>query len=106
MKPEIAKIKPKFGERAVAKIGLNSLCSEKELSWHKQNFLLNKKNGKIMPLIENIDITNNILLTEDMVQVTYKYKDKFYVDSTEPNSFIAAFTTSHARMVFHEMLDK
>jgi len=41
-----------------------------------------------------------------MVQVTYKYKNQYVQDTFATNVYIAAFTTSNARLRLYNMLDK
>ena len=43
---------------------------------------------------------------DDMVEMTYNMKDQFIDNSKDTNIFIAAFTTSHARMQLYKILDK
>lgn len=45
-------------------------------------------------------------INEDMVQMTYNLKDQFVDKSKDTNIFVAAFTTSHARMMLYGVLDK
>ena len=41
-----------------------------------------------------------------MVQITYDMKDMFVDNGEDTNIFIAGFTTSHARIMLYEVLDK
>jgi hypothetical protein len=41
-----------------------------------------------------------------MVQVTYKYKNQYVQDTFSTNVYVAAFTTSNARLRLYDMLDK
>jgi len=41
-----------------------------------------------------------------MAVVTYKYKEQYVVDCFSTNVYIAAFTTSNARLQLYDMLDK
>jgi len=47
-----------------------------------------------------------IFINENVVQVTYKYKDLYVQDPFSTNIHIAAFTTSNARLRLYDMLDK
>ena len=40
-----------------------------------------------------------------MVQIAYNLKDQFVDNSKNTNVFIAAFTTSHARLMLYKKLD-
>jgi hypothetical protein len=41
-----------------------------------------------------------------MLQVTYKYKNHYVQDTFSTNVYVAAFTTSNARLRLYDMLDK
>ena len=56
-------------------------------------------------LDDSIDDLNLQFINEDMVQMTYNLKDHFVDNSNSTNIFIAAFTTSHARMMLYDVLD-
>ena len=53
-----------------------------------------------------IEINNTIFINENIVQVTYKYKEQYVQDPFSTNIYIAAFTTSNARLRLYDMLDK
>ena len=104
--PENIKRNP--GKHAVAKICLNSL-------WRKfgqrQNltqtvYISDVKQWYKILLNDKIEISNTIFINENMVQVTYKYKEQYVIDSFSTNVYIAAFTTSNARLRLYDMLDK
>ena len=44
-------------------------------------------------------------INDDMVQMTYNFKDQFVDNSKNTNVYIACFTTSHARLMLHNKLD-
>jgi len=92
LKPE--NIKPNPGKRVVAKICLNSL-------WGKFGQRQNMTQSKYVT-----DVSNMIFINENVVQVTYKYKDLYVQDPFSTNIHIAAFTTSNARLRLYDMLDK
>ena len=50
-------------------------------------------------LDDNIDNLAIMFINEDMVQMTYDLNDRFVDNSNSTNICIAAFTTSHARMM-------
>lgn len=52
-------------------------------------------------LNDKIDDLNIQFINEDMVQMTYNLKDQFVDNSAVPKIFIAAFTTSQARMMIY-----
>ena len=49
-------------------------------------------------LDDKLDNTNFQFINEDMVQMTYNFKDQFVDNSKNTNVYIACFTTSHARL--------
>ena len=51
------------------------------------------------------EISNTIFINENMVQVADKYKDQYVQDSFPTSVYIAAFTTSNARLRLYDMLD-
>ena len=96
------------GKRAIAKLCLNSL-------WGKYGQRNNMKQTlyvtelvefyKIL-LDDKINDLNIQFINDDMVQMTYNLKDQFVDNSNSTNIFVASFTTSHARMMLYEVLDK
>lgn len=103
-----AKVKYNPGRRAVAKIALNSLYGKfaQRNSLSETLYITDLKSWYNILLNEEIEISNCIFLTDNMVQVTYKYKDIFVKNNWSTNIFIACFTTTHARLRLYEMLEK
>ena len=56
-------------------------------------------------LNDKLDNTNFQLINDDMVQMTYNFKDQFVDNSKNTNIYIACFTTSHARLMLYNKLD-
>ena len=46
------------------------------------------------------------VLSEDLVQVDWKYKTDFILGSEQTNVFLASFTTAHARLRLYDVLDR
>ena len=44
-------------------------------------------------------------VNDDMVQMSYNFKDQFVDNSNNTNIYIACFTTSHARLMLYNKLD-
>ena len=44
-------------------------------------------------------------VNDDMVQMTYNFKDHFIDNSNNTNIYIACFTTSHARLMLYDKID-
>ena len=63
--------------------------------------------AKLFSLIsdDTLDITTMRLCTNDVMEVVYTSKDDNVVKGTKTNIFVAAFTTSYARLKLYESLD-
>ncbi|XP_018334518.2 uncharacterized protein LOC108743448 [Agrilus planipennis] len=105
---DLNKIGVNPGRRAIAKICLNSLWGKfgQRLNMSQSEFVTDPKRWYEILLDDKIHISNCIFVNEDVVHVTYKYKDMFVEDSTSTNIFIATFTTSNARLRLYDMLDR
>ena len=101
------KIKDNSGKRAVAKICLNSLWGK---FGQRQNMSQTEYVTDIKRFYEILldDRLNNIKLNfinDDMVQISYNFKDQYIENDNNTNVFIAALTTSSARLRLYQMLD-
>ena len=56
-------------------------------------------------LDDKLDNTNFQFINDDIVQMTYNFKDQFVDNSKSTNIYIACFTTSHARLMLYDKLD-
>ena len=56
-------------------------------------------------LDDKLDNTNFQFINDDMVQMTYNFKDQFVDNSKNTNIYIACFTTSHARLMLYNKLN-
>ena len=56
-------------------------------------------------LDDKLDNKNFQFINDDMVQMTYNFKDQFVDNSNNTNIYIACFTTSHARLMLYDKLD-
>ena len=56
-------------------------------------------------LDDKLDNTNFQFIYDDMVQMTYNFKDQFVDNSNNTNIYIACFTTRHARLMLYNKLD-
>ena len=56
-------------------------------------------------LDDKLDNINFQFINDDMVQMTYNFKDQFVDNSINTNIYIACFTTSHARLTLYDKLD-
>ena len=101
-------IQPNPGKRAVAKICLNSLSGKfgQRQNMTQTKYVVDVKEWYKLILNDKITISNMVFINENVVQVTYKYKDWYVQDPFSTNIYIAAFTTSNARLRLYDMLDK
>ena len=72
----------------------------------KQKYVTDVKEFYEILLNDSIDNLNIQFINEEMFHMTYDMKDMFIDNSKDTNIFIVAFTTSHARMMLYEVLDK
>ena len=56
-------------------------------------------------LDDKLDNKNFQFINDDMVQMTYYFKNQFVDNSKNTNVYIACFTTSHARLMLYNKLD-
>ena len=56
-------------------------------------------------LANKLDNKNFQFINNDMVQMTYNFKDQFVNNSKNTDVYIACFTTSHARLMLYNKLD-
>jgi len=101
-------IKPNPGKRAVAKICLNSLwgkCGQRQ-NMTQTEYVSDVKRWYQLLLDDRLEISNTNFINDNMVHVTFKYKNQYVQDTFSTNTYIAAFKTSNARLRLYEMLDK
>ena len=104
----LGKIKFNPGMRAIAKLCLNSLWGKfgQRNNMKKTEYVTEPSDFYKILLDEKIEDLNIHFINEDMVEMTFDLKDQFVDNSKDTNIFIAAFTTSHARMMLYGVLDK
>ena len=104
---DIEKFEFNAGLRSLAKICLNSL-------WGRFGMRCNMSQTKYITevsefyeilLDDKLDNKNFQFINDDMVQMTYNFKDQFVDNSKNTNIYIACFTTSHARLMLYNKLD-
>ena len=105
---ELGEIKFNPGMRSIAKLCLNSLWGKfgQRNNMKKSEYVTEPSKFYKILLDEKIDDLNIHFINEDMVEMTFNLKEQFVDNSKNSNIFIAAFTTSHARMMLYEVLDK
>ncbi len=104
----LGKIEKNPGKRAIAKLCLNSLWGKfgQRQNMSKTVYVTEPKEFYEILLDDSVDNLAIQFINEDMVQMTYNLKDDFVDNSKDTNIFIACFTTSHARMMLYQVLDK
>ena len=104
---DIEKFKFNAGLRSISKLCLNSL-------WGKFGQRSNMSQTKYVTEVsefyeilvdDKLDNANFQFINDDMVQMTYNFKDQFVDNSKNTNIYIACFPTSHARLMLFNKLD-
>ena len=104
---DIEKFEFNAGLRSISKLCLNSLWGK---FGQKSNMSQTKYVKEVSEFYEILldDKLDNIkfqFINDDMVQMTYNFKDQFVDNSKNTNVYIACFTTSHARLMLYNKLD-
>ena len=104
---DIEKFEFNAGLRSISKLCLNSL-------WGKFGQRSNMSQTKYVTEVsefyeilvnDKLDNINFQFINDDMVQMTYNFKDQFVDNSKNTNIYIVCFTTSHARLMLCNKLD-
>ena len=95
------------GLRSISKLCLNSLWGKfGQRSNMSQTKYLTEVSEFYEILLDNkLDNINFQFINDDMVQMSYNFKDQFVDNSKNTNVYIACFTTSHARLMLYNKLD-
>lgn len=101
------KIQDNPGKRAVAKICLNSLWGKfgQRQNLSKTEYVTDIRRFYEILLDDKLDNINLAFVSENMVQMSYRLKYECVGNDFNTNVYIAAFTTSNARLRLYEMLD-
>lgn len=105
---DLGEIKFNPGMRAIAKLCLNSLWGKfgQRINQTQTEYVTEPKEVYKILLDETIDDLNIQFINDDMIQMNYKLGDTFVDNHNNINIFIASFTTSHAREMLYNVLDK
>ena len=104
---DIKKFEFNAGLRSISKLCLNSV-------WGRFSMRTNMSQTKYVTevsefyeilLDDKLDNKNFQFINDDMVQMTYNFKDQFVDNLKNTNVYIACFTTSHARLMLYNKLD-
>ena len=97
------------GLKNVAKLFLNSLWEKFGQKDHmeKTEFIDNPADLYAILNSDDIDLSTlrEVEINEKLLQVHYKYDDKYVKNNYKTNIFIAAFTTAWARIKLYDALD-
>ena len=95
------------GLRSIAKLCLNSLWGKfgQRNNMSQTKYITDASEFYEILLDDKLDNKNFQFINDDMVQMTYNFKDQFVDNSNNTNIFIACFTTSHARLMLYDKLD-
>ena len=103
---DLGELRANSGLRAIAKICLNSLWGKfgQRNNMNQCKYVTDINEFYQIILNDTIDNLNMNFINEDMVQMSYTYKDQFVDNSYNTNIYIACFTTSSARLMLYEKL--
>ena len=103
----VEKFEYNAGLRSIAKLCLNSLWGKfgQRNNMSQTKYVTDVSEFYEILLDDKLDNKNFQFINDDMVQMTYNFKDQFVDNSNNTNIYIASFTTSHARLMLYDKLD-
>ena len=104
---DIEKFEFNAGLRSISKLCLNSLWGKfgQRSNMSQTKYITEVSEFYEILLDDKLDNINFQLINDDMVQMTYNFKDQFVDNSKNTNVYIVCFTTSHARLMLYEKLE-
>ena len=104
---DIEKFEFNAGLRSIAKLCLNSLWGKfgQRSNMSQTKYVTEVSEFYEILLDDKLNNKNFQFINDDMVQMTYNFKDQFVDNSKNTNVYIACFTTSHARLMLYDKLD-
>ena len=95
------------GLRSISKLCLNSLWGKfgQRNNMSQTKYVTEVSEFYEILLDDKLDDINFQFINDNMVQMTYNFKDQFVDNHNSTNIFIACFTTSHARLMLYNKLD-
>ena len=104
---DIEKFEFNAGLRSISKLCLNSLWGKfgQKFNMSQTKYVTEVSEFYEILLNDKLDNINFQFINDDMVQMTYNFKDQFVDNSKNTNVYIACFTTSHARLMLYNKLD-
>ena len=104
---DVEKFEFNAGLRSISKLCLNSLWGKfgQRFNMSQTKYITEVSEFYEILLDDKLDNTNFQFIKDDMVQLTYNFKDQFVDNSKNTNIYIACFTTSHTRLMLYNKLD-
>ena len=104
---DIEKFEFNAGLRSISNLCLNSLWGRfgMRTTMSQTKYITEVSEFYEILLDDKLDNINFQFINDDMVQMTYNFKDQFFDNSKNTNIYIACFTTSHARLMLYNKLD-
>ena len=104
---DVEKFRFNAGLRSIAKLCLNSLWGKfgQRNNMSQTKYVSDVSEFYEILLDDKLSNKNIQFINDDMVQMTYNFKDQFVDNSNNTNIYIACFTTSHARLMLYDKLD-
>ena len=93
--------------RSISKLCLNSLWSKfgQRSNMAQTKYVTEASEFYELLLDDKLDNLNIQFINDDIVQMTYNFKDQSVDNSKNTNIYVACFTTSHARLILYNKLD-
>ena len=104
---DVEKFEFNAGLRFISKLCLNSLWGRfgMRTNMPQTEYITEVSEFYEILLDDKLDNINFQFINDDMVQMTYYFKDQFVDNSKNTNIYITCFTTSHARLMLYNKLD-
>ena len=104
---DLGELHENSGLRAIAKMCLNSLWGKfgQRNNMNQCKYVTDINEFYQIVLDDTIGNLNMNFISDEMVQMSYTYKDQFVDNSYNTNIYLACFTTSSARLMLYEKLD-
>ena len=104
---DIEKFEFNAGSRSISKLCLNNIWGKfgQRSNMSQTKYITEVSEFYEILLDDKLDNINFQFINDDMVPMTYNFKDQFVDNSKNTNVYIACFTTSHARLMLYNKLD-
>ena len=100
---DVKKFEFNAGLRSISKLCLNSLWGKfgQRSNMSQTKYVTEVSEFYEILLDDKLDNKNFQFINDDMVQMTYNFKDQFVNNLKNTNVYITCFTTSHARLMLY-----